>query len=126
MYLIDSNVFLEALLKQKNYIKAQHFLKTNSSTDLFITDFTLHSIAILLIKDKNPDLLKMFISEVVLDKIQVLHIKTNNLKSVIKNSTTFKLDFDDAYQYTVAKQYNLRLVSFDKDFDKTDIKRIEP
>ena len=27
--------------------------------------------------------------------------------------------------YTVAKEYNLQLVSFDNDFDKTDLKRIE-
>jgi predicted nucleic acid-binding protein len=40
------------------------------------------------------------------------------------------LDFDDAYQYayqyTLAQKYSLELVSFDKDFDKTDIVRIEP
>lgn len=44
------------------------------------------------------------------------------------NQTTAKwhLDFDDAYQYTVVKKHQLQLVSFDKDFDKTDLKRLEP
>ena len=32
-------------------------------------------------------------------------------------STAFRLDFDDAYQYTAAQKYNLTLLSFDTDFD---------
>ncbi|NTV47430.1 MAG: PIN domain-containing protein [Chlorobiales bacterium] len=36
------------------------------------------------------------------------------------------LDYDDAYQYTLARKYGLDLVSFDRDFDKTDMKRIVP
>ena len=38
----------------------------------------------------------------------------------------FNLTFDDALHYYVARQFNLTLVSFDKDFDRTDIKRKEP
>ena len=41
-------------------------------------------------------------------------------------STAFRLDFDDAYQYVVAEKYNLALVSFDADFDRTDKKRMVP
>lgn len=32
----------------------------------------------------------------------------------------FDLDFDDAYQYTTARQYKLTLVRFDSDFRRTD------
>jgi hypothetical protein len=32
----------------------------------------------------------------------------------------FALDFDDAYQYVVAEKYDLQLVSFDADFDRTE------
>lgn len=38
----------------------------------------------------------------------------------------FHLDFDDAYQYVVAEKFNLTLVSFDTDFDRTDRKRMVP
>ena len=38
----------------------------------------------------------------------------------------FQLDFDDAYQYAVAEHYRLSLVSFDRDFDRTKNKRVEP
>ncbi len=36
------------------------------------------------------------------------------------------LDFDDGLHYYYAKKIGLKLISFDKDFDKTDIKRLEP
>jgi hypothetical protein len=38
----------------------------------------------------------------------------------------FRVDFDDAYQYSVARKYQITLVSFDKDFDRTDITRRTP
>lgn len=38
----------------------------------------------------------------------------------------FNLDFDDAYQYAVAEKYNLEIVSFDTDFDRTERRRKTP
>jgi uncharacterized protein len=38
----------------------------------------------------------------------------------------FSLDFDDALQYYVARTLHLELVSFDSDFNRTDVKRIVP
>ncbi len=36
------------------------------------------------------------------------------------------LDFDDGLQYYYAKKLGASIISFDKDFDKTDLKRLEP
>ncbi|MBW2083669.1 MAG: hypothetical protein DRH15_04210 [Deltaproteobacteria bacterium] len=36
----------------------------------------------------------------------------------------FALDFDDAYHYTAAETYELTLVSFDSDFDRTERGRL--
>ena len=33
---------------------------------------------------------------------------------------------DDAYQYTIAKKYDLDIVSFDKHFELTDLGRKSP
>jgi uncharacterized protein len=41
-------------------------------------------------------------------------------------AAAFGLDFDDAYQYVVAEKFDLVLVSFDMDFDRTDKKRMIP
>jgi predicted nucleic acid-binding protein len=38
----------------------------------------------------------------------------------------FGLDFEDAYQHGTAKTRDLALVSFDDDFDDTDLDRLTP
>ena len=43
-----------------------------------------------------------------------------------KVSAVFHLDFDDAYQYVTSEKFNLVIVSFDADFDRTDRKRVVP
>ena len=41
-------------------------------------------------------------------------------------SKKFNLDFDYTYQYLIAKKYNLKIVSFDKGFNKTDTIIFDP
>lgn len=126
VFLIDSNVFLEALLEQEKSNKAYLFIKEHKPYELFISDFALHSIGIILFKLNEQDLFKTFLANVIYNKIKVLSTNERELEQVTQCAKEFSLDFDDAYQYTITKQYNLKLVSFDKDFDKTDLKRIEP
>jgi predicted nucleic acid-binding protein len=52
--------------------------------------------------------------------IKVSSISAEDMESVIDAAQKFSLDFDDAYQYAVALKYNLTIVSFDKDFDRTE------
>ena len=41
------------------------------------------------------------------------------MAKVAQVAQTFGLDFDDAYQYIVAEKFDLSLLSFDQDFDRT-------
>jgi len=104
MYLIDTNIFLELFLDRERREECEKFLSRIESGELIgvITSFSLHSIAIILEKLKGLYAYKKFL-EVI-----------------------FNLTFDDALHYYVAKRFNLTLVSFDKDFDRTDMKRKEP
>jgi predicted nucleic acid-binding protein len=43
-----------------------------------------------------------------------------------KAEAPFQLDFDDALHYATAKRNNLVLVTFDHDFDRTDLTRAAP
>ena len=126
VFLIDSNVFLEGLLEQDQSVKVQSFLEKTDTENLYITNFSLHSIGVLLTRVKKTKLFLDFISDVILNKIKVISIEPADFNKIMENVEKFSLDFDDSYQYTVAKIYNLQIVSFDKDFDKTDLKRIEP
>ena len=75
--------------------------------------------------DKNKELemtKKEFLElldDFVRNNVEVLAIQETELKNLKTLSEKFHLDFDDAYQYSLAEKYDLVIVSFDKDFDKT-------
>ena len=124
IFLVDSNIFLEGLLEQEKSNQVNSFLKGNKLNTISISDLALFSIGIILSKLKKKDVFTFFLNDLIIEWIEVLSLGKPALKKVIDNSNKFNLDFDDAYQYTIAKNYDLKLVSFDKDFDKTDIKRL--
>jgi predicted nucleic acid-binding protein len=49
-----------------------------------------------------------------------IRLDTDDLKKVLSDIKRFKLDFDDAYQYVAEEKYNLTIISFDNDFDRTE------
>ena len=129
MYLIDTNIFLELLLDRERREECEKFLSKVENGEIigFITSFSLHSIAIILEKLKGLQAYRKFL-EVILN-FEGLIIYSTTPKDEIEIceiAKKFNLTFDDALHYYVARQFNLTLVSFDKDFDRTDIKRKEP
>ena len=125
-FLVDTNIFLEILLDQEKSNECQEIFKLNYK--YFISDFSLYSIGIILIKHRKQNVLLDFIQD-LFNNIDIIRIDLDDLNSfydIVNNSEKFRLDFDDAYQYTIAKKNNLLIISYDNHFDKTDIKRIEP
>ena len=98
VFLIDSNVFLEALLEQEKSNKAYLFIKEHKPYELFISDFALHSIGIILFKLNEQDLFKTFLANVIYNKIKVLSTNERELEQVTQCAKEFSLDFDDAYR----------------------------
>jgi len=108
MYLIDTNIFLEILLGREKKEECEH------------------SIAIILEKLKTLEEYKIL---KILSNFEGLMVYPTTPKDEIEIcniARKFNLKFDDALHYWVAKSFDLTLVSFDKDFDKTDLKRVEP
>ncbi|MFA4646627.1 hypothetical protein P8X24_05105 [Pyrococcus kukulkanii] len=60
----DTNVFLEILLKQRKAEIAKQFLKEHSG-ELTITDFTLHSIGIILSRLGQPNTFLEFLQDIL-------------------------------------------------------------
>jgi len=130
MYLIDTNIFLEVLLAQKRKKEAKKFLQyvRDGIITAYFSRFSLYSIELLLTKLKLFDELTTFL--IAIKKFKGLRIISTTptddllIVKIIKNTS---LDFDDALQYYLVKKYNLDgIVSFDTDFDNTDIRRFEP
>ena len=126
VYLVDSSVFLEALLKQEKTNEVTKFINLTSFDALFITDLSLHSIAIILFRHNKAEGFISFSNELIVGGITILSLTPSHFSEVKQASEAFKLDFEDAYQYVIAKKHNLQIVSFDKDFNRTDIKKKEP
>jgi len=127
VYLVDTNVWLERLLDQTKSEEVGRFLDHISSDRFFVTDFAFHSIAVIMDRLKQIDAFLRFVQDGFIDgAISLIRLEpedTHRITSVIKQ---FNMDFDNAYQYTAAEKYNLIIVSFDSDFDQTDLGRKTP
>ncbi len=120
MFLVDNNVWLERLLDQKRSSEVGKFLSQIPTGQLLISDFTLHSIAILLTRLGQGDALLRFVDDVFVDGgVILVSVPPEAMRHIVEAMSRFSLDFDDAYQYVVAEQVGAGIVSFDADFDRT-------
>ena len=125
--LIDTNIFLEVILEQEKSRESLDFLSKTNVFEFFVTDYTLHSIGALLVRRRLHEVFQQFLSDMLLDsEIEVISVLAEEMPELIKAAKKFNLDFDDAYQYLAARKYDLILVSFDADFDRTDRGRKMP
>jgi len=127
MYLIDTNIFLEILLDQERGKECEKFLMKveNGEISAVVTSFSLHSIAVILERLKNINAYEEFLKVILnLEGLVVYSTNPGDEIEVCKIAKKFNLTFDDALQYYVADLFKLKLVSFDSDFDETDMKRI--
>jgi hypothetical protein len=125
--LVDTNIFLEILLAQSRADEAKGLLQKVDMHDFFISDFSLHSIGLLLLRQRKPEVFRQFVADMVVNAgVIQLSLSPLEIDEVITAATSFRLDFDDAYQYAVAERYSLEIVSFDSDFDRTSRGRILP
>ncbi len=58
-------------------------------------------------------------SLVPLEAIALLRLGVEDMAKVSEVAQAFGLDFDDSYQYVAAKKFNLELLSFDHDLNRT-------
>jgi hypothetical protein len=127
MFLVDANVWLELLLDQEQAGQVRDFLRAVPLGELAITDFALHSVGVILARNKRDDLFARFISDLLVDTgVRCVSLDFADLMAVTRTRERLPLDFDDAYQYVAAEKHNLTLVSFDADFDRTDRGRKTP
>jgi uncharacterized protein len=114
-YLVDTNIFLEILLSQSKKEKCKSFLQENSGS-LFISDFSFHSIAVILFRFKAYDVLLKFVRDI--ESIEILSLSKKQLDAVTQHSKEFNLDFDDSYQLEVMKNFKLKFKTMDHDFKR--------
>ncbi len=90
--------------------------------NLNITDFSLHSIGVILFKYGKEEIFRKFVED-IMSNIKLLSLPLELYEEVVNIGKSLNLDFDDAYQYSVAKHYGLTVITMDRDFEK--IKDVE-
>ena len=127
MYLLDTNIWLERLLEQEHSDDVGKLLGQISSDQLFITDFSFHSICLVLTRLKRPRTAVDLVNDLFVNgQVGLLTVPPNEIESLLNAMERFNLDFDDAYQFVVPERNDLTLVSFDSDFARTSRGRRTP
>ena len=127
MYLIDTNIWLERLLDQERSGEVGSFFDRMPSNLLFITDFSFHSIGVIMGRLNRMNVYLNYIKDAFFyGSVTIIRLEPDDMQHLVEVMDQFKLDFDDAYQYTAAEKLTLTLVSFDGDFDSTELGRKMP
>ena len=127
MYLLDTSVVLEFLLDQEEADDVQALLENVPGEMLRITEFTLYSTGILLLRRKLADRLLEFVEDFLdTGAVRVIRLSHGEMANIVQAASRCRLDFDDAYQCVAAEKHDLTLVSFDTDFDRTERGRKTP
>ena len=116
MYLIDTNIFLEILLSQEQKDICKEFLESNIE-HIYVSDFSLHSIGVILFRNNKESIFNKFVKDII-QKIKILTLSEELYSDLSDVKEEFGLDFDDAYQFKTAEEYELAIVTQDKEFEK--------
>jgi|ERR1035441_3785826 predicted nucleic acid-binding protein len=116
MILADTNIFLEILLEQEAKERCKQFLSENIEA-IAISDFSLHSISLILFREGKHDKFNMFLED-ILPMIPLLTLPKEYYLKLKDDSIANKLDFDDTYQFCTAKEKDYEIATMDKDFKR--------
>src|SRR2546428_4371024 len=102
--LVDTNIFLEVLLEQAHANDAKELLCKTDEHDFLISDFSLHSIGVLLLKRSKADAFRKFVSDTIIRAgTAVAGAAASDMAVFAAHAANFGLDFADAYQYSLAR-----------------------
>jgi predicted nucleic acid-binding protein len=121
-FLFDTNVFLEILLDQDKKEVCKKLLFDNPG-NIYLSDFSLHSIGVILLKQKKLRTFDQFLKD-VLPNATILSLPNGKYSEIIGIASKYKMDFDDSYQALIAIEFELVIKTMDKDF--TQISKVIP
>ena len=68
-------------------------------------------------RNNKEDIFQKFLNDLI-PRINIIGLSKKSYTALPGIKGALELDFDDAYQYKVASEYNLEIVTMDRDFDK--------
>ena len=84
MCLLDTNVWLERLLDQERSAEVIRFLERTPLDEVRLTDFSLHSVALILICERRPTVFSQFVRDILLEgDAEVVRLLPEELRHVL-------------------------------------------
>lgn len=125
--LIDSNIVFSLLLKQNDYQRTEKFFDaiTHLGLKVQLLDFALYSMTLIMTRRGYHKEIKQFLQGLDASKnITIYHPKAVEISETL--GLSINLDLDDKLHYHIAKKNKFTFISYDEDFDKTDLPRLTP
>lgn len=117
-FLFDTNIFLEILLGQEKKETCKKVL-IEFSGSVYISEFSIHSIGIILMKHKKFEVFDAFIND-LMRNAGVLTIPLTDYHKISGIAQKYQLDFDDSFQSLIAFKNMLGIITLDSDFKKIE------
>ena len=115
-FLFDTNIFLEIFLDQEKKEVCKKLLINHEGT-IYISEFSVHSIGIILFKQGKYKYFDHFIKD-ILNNATIITIPTIQYFRLPIISQKYNLDFDDSMQLLIAFENNFGIITLDSDFKK--------
>ena len=127
MFLLDTNIILEYLLDQDKSDEVEKFFKRYSPEEMYLSEFSLYSLGIICSHRGKENAFLAFVDDTIISSgLRILRLDIQDYVQLVQVQKKFGLDFDDAYQYSIADKYDLTIVSYDSDFNVTERKCVTP
>ena len=117
-HLVDTNIFLEILLADSKADICSSFISKHRG-DLYVTDFSINSIGVITNRLGKIEQFEKFLRD-ILPYVHIARLVEFSYEELVEAINKYGLDFDDAYQFIASKEYELTLVTLDKDFRKIE------
>jgi predicted nucleic acid-binding protein len=130
VHLLDTNILLELMLARDRKTECKELLKKiqEGKESGAVTEFSLHSIMVIMeTLSKLPEL-RLFLSSLSAYKGLLIFPESRRDKAAATDmAMQGTLDLEDALQYSVARTLEAKsIVTFDTDFDNLEIPKKEP
>lgn len=99
MYLLDTNIWLVRILDQARSEEVGQLLDQVPSDQLLMTDFSFHSIGVILHRLNRQDGFLRFVQDIFIDgAVGLVSLEPVDMARLVAVVENFGLDFNDAYQ----------------------------
>ena len=122
--IIDTSILIAVFFNEDRGPLAAELLEKHRD-DLKMSTVNLSEVLIL-VEDRQPQSFDKISSELLSSSICFMEPSVEDACVAAKARLKYPLNLGDCFAYALAKRENDTLLSFDKDFRKTDIKVLNP